>query len=95
MKCERFSFILDKNVRTVADGYLIISDDEILLTYHTYGKICTRRYDNLIEMAEDIIIFKDKAETLEVCLAEETERANQLEELLDEIEETELLEDEE
>lgn len=93
MKCERFSFLLDKEIGAVADGYIIVADDEILLTYHTFGKICTRKYNNLIEMAEDIITFREKTEVLEICVSEEKERADQLEELLEEIEEMVLLEE--
>lgn len=95
MKCNRFTFVLDQNVGTTVDGYIIVDDDEILLTYHTYGKICTRKYQNIIEMAKDIITYKDTAEILKVALAEESERADQLEEILDEMEEVELLEDDE
>ena len=95
MKCNRFRFILDEDVGTVVNAYIIVDDDEILLTYHTNGRICTIKYESIVEMAKDIITFKDELEILKVALVEESERADQLEEILDDMEEVEMLEDDE
>lgn len=94
MKCERFSF-KDTDYGQKIDGYVIIADDEIVVTYCAYGRICTKKYEDVVEMAKDITLYRTKKDILKDLLRSESDRADQLEDILEDLEIVELLDEEE
>lgn len=84
MIVKRLDFI-DVELEETIKGYLIISEDEIIVIFEGYNKQDFKKFNNIEEIAQELIHTKEKLSITEEMLDEEIKKNEDYEEILNDI----------
>ena len=88
MIVKRLDFI-DVELEETIKGYLIMAEDEIIVIFEGYNKQGFKKFNNIEEIAQELIHTKEKLSITEEMLDEEIEKNEDYEEILNDIFENE------
>ena len=84
MIVKRLDFI-DVELEETIKGYLIIAEDEIIVIFEGYNKQGFKKFNNIEEIAQELIHTKEKLSITEEMLDEEIKKSEDYEEILNDI----------
>lgn len=84
MICKKLDFI-DIELEETVKGYLIIDENEIIVIFDGYNKQEIKKFKNIEEIVQELMHTKEMLNITEEMLDEETERADDYEEILKDI----------
>lgn len=84
MICKKIDFI-DIELEETIKGYLIITEDEIVVIYEGYNKQGFQTFNNVDELAQELIHTKEMLSITEEMLDEEISKSEDYEEILNDI----------
>lgn len=84
MVCKKLDFI-DIELEETVKGYLIIDENEIIVIFDGYNKQEIKKFNNIEEIVQELMHTKEMLNITEKMLDEETERADDYEEILKDI----------
>ena len=84
MICKKIDFI-DIELEETIKGYLIISEDEMIIIYEGYNKQGFQTFKNVNELAQELIHTKEMLSITEEMLDEEINKNEDYEEILNDI----------
>lgn len=84
MIVKRLDFI-DVELEETIKGYLIIAEDEIIVIFEGYNKQGFKKFNNVEEIAQELIHTKEKLSITEDMLDEEIKKNEDYEEILNDI----------
>lgn len=84
MVCKKLDFI-DIELEETVKGYLIIDENEIIAIFDGYNKQEIKKFNNIEEIVQELMHTKEMLNITEKMLDEETERADDYEEILKDI----------
>lgn len=84
MVCKKLDFV-DVELEETVKGYLIIDENEIIAIFDGYNKQEIKKFNNIEEIVQELIHTKEMLIITEEMLDEETERADDYEEILKDI----------
>jgi len=84
MICKKIDFI-DIELEETIKGYLIITEDEIVVIYEGYNKQGFQTFNNVDELAQELIHTKEMLSITEEMLDEEIIKSEDYEEILNDI----------
>ena len=84
MVCKKLDFI-DIELEETVKGYLIIDENEIIVIFDGYNKQEIKKFKNIEEIVQELMHTKEMLNITEKMLDEETERADDYEEILKDI----------
>ena len=84
MVCKKLDFI-DIELEEKVKGYLIIDENEIIVIFDGYNKQEIKKFKNIEEIVQELIHTREMLNITEEMLDEETERADDYEEILKDI----------
>lgn len=88
MICKKIDFIDIELEETVKD-YIIIAEDEIVVIFEGYNKKGFKKFNNVEEIAQELIHAMEKLSITEEMLDEEIQKNEEYEEILNDIFENE------
>ena len=88
MICKRIDFI-DIELEETVKGYIIIAEDEIVVIFEGYNKKGFKKFNNVEEIAQELIHAMEKLSITEEMLDEEIQKNEEYEEILNDIFENE------
>ena len=88
MEVKKLDFT-DIELKEIIKGYLIIAEDEIVVIFEGYNKKKLKRFNNIEEIAQELIYTKEKLSRVEEMLDEEIKKNEDYEEILNDIFENE------
>jgi hypothetical protein len=84
MICKKLDFV-DIELEETIKGYLIIAEDEIIVIYEGYNKNGYKKFNNVEEIAQELIHTQEKLSITEEMLDEEIKNSEELEEILNSV----------
>jgi len=84
MIIKKIDFI-DVELEETIKGYLIIAEDEIIVVFEGYKKQGFKKFNNVEEIAQELIHTKEKLSITEEMLDEEIKKNEDYEEILNDI----------
>ena len=84
MIVKKLDFI-DVELEETIKGYLIIAEDEIIVIFEGYNKQGFKKFNNVEEIAQELIHTKEKLSITEDMLDEEIKKNEDYEEILNDI----------
>lgn len=84
MIIKKIDFI-DVELEETIKGYLIIAEDEIIVVFEGYKKQGFKKFNNVEEIAQELIHTKEKLSITEEMLDEEIKKNEDYEEILSDI----------
>jgi len=84
MVCKKLDFI-DIELEETVKGYLIIDENEIIAIFDGYNKQEIKKFNKIEEIVQELMHTKEMLNITEKMLDEETERADDYEEILKDI----------
>ena len=84
MICKKLDFI-DIELEETVKGYLIIDENEIIVIFDGYNKQEIKKFNNIEEIVQELMHTREMLNITEEMLDEETERADDYEEILKDI----------
>jgi len=84
MIVKRLDFI-DIELEETIKGYLIMAEDEIIVIFEGYNKQGFKKFNNIEEIAQELIHTKEKLSITEEMLDEEIKKNEEYEEILNDI----------
>lgn len=84
MICKKLDFI-DIELEETVKGYLIIDENEIIVIFDGYNKQEIKKFKNIEEIVQELMHTREMLNITEEMLDEETERADDYEEILKDI----------
>lgn len=84
MICKKIDFI-DVELEETIKGYLIVTEDEITIIFEGYNKQGFQKFNNVEELAQELIHTKEMLSITEEMLDEEIEKSEDYEEILNDI----------
>ena len=84
MIVKRLDFI-DIEFEETIKGYLIMAEDEIIVIFEGYNKQGFKKFNNIEEIAQELIHTKEKLSITEEILDEEIKKNEEYEEILNDI----------
>ena len=84
MICKKIDFI-DIELEETIKGYLIMTEDEIIVIYEGYNKQKVQKFKNVEELAQELIHTKEMLSITEEMLDEEISKSTDYEEILNDI----------
>ena len=84
MICKKLDFA-DIELEETIKGYLIIAEDEIIVIYEGYNKNGYKKFNNVEEIAQELIHTQEKLSITEEMLDEEIKNSEELEEILNSV----------
>ena len=84
MVCKKLDFI-DIELEETVKGYLIIDENEIIVIFDGYNKQEIKKFKNIEEIVQELMHTTEMLNITEEMLDEETERADDYEEILKDI----------
>ena len=88
MICKKIDFI-DIELEETVKGYIIIAEDEIVVIFEGYNKKGFKKFNNVEEIAQELIHAMEKLSITEEMLDEEIQKNEEYEEILYDIFENE------
>ena len=88
MICKKIDFI-DIELEETVNGYIIIAEDEIVVIFEGYNKKGFKKFNNVEEIAQELIHAMEKLSITEEMLDEEIQKNEEYEEILNDIFENE------
>lgn len=88
MICKKIDFI-DIELEETVKGYIIIAEDEIIVIFEGYNKKGFKKFNNVEEIAQELIHAMEKLSITEEMLDEEIQKNEEYEEILNDIFENE------
>lgn len=88
MICKKIEFI-DIELEETVKGYIIIAEDEIVVIFEGYNKKGFKKFNNVEEIAQELIHAMEKLSITEEMLDEEIQKNEEYEEILNDIFENE------
>ena len=88
MICKKIDFI-DIELEETVKGYIIIAEDEIVVIFEGYNKKGFKKFNNVEEIAQELIHAMEKLSITEEMLDEEIQKNEDYEEILNDIFENE------
>ena len=88
MICKKIDFI-DIELEETVKGYIIIAEDEIVVIFEGYNKKGFKKFNNVEEIAQELIHAMEKLRITEEMLDEEIQKNEEYEEILNDIFENE------
>ncbi len=88
MICKKIDFI-DIELEETVKGYIIIAEDEIVVIFEGYNKKGFKKFNNVEEIAQELIHAMEKLSITEEMLDEEIQKNEEYEEILNDIFENE------
>lgn len=88
MICKKIDFI-DIELEETVKGYIIIAEDEIVVIFEGYNKKEFKKFNNVEEIAQELIHAMEKLSITEEMLDEEIQKNEEYEEILNDIFENE------
>lgn len=88
MICKKIDFI-DIELEETVKGYIIIAEDEIVVIFEGYNKKGFKKFNNVEEIAQELIYAMEKLSITEEMLDEEIQKNEEYEEILNDIFENE------
>ena len=88
MICKKIDFI-DIELEETVKGYIIIAEDEIVVIFEGYNKKGFKKFNNVEEIAQELIHAMEKLSITEKMLDEEIQKNEEYEEILNDIFENE------
>ena len=88
MICKKIDFI-DIELEETVKGYIIIAEDEIVVIFEGYNKKGFKKFNNVEEIAQELIHTMEKLSITEEMLDEEIQKNEEYEEILNDIFENE------
>ena len=84
MICKKIDFI-DIELEETVKGYIIIAEDEIVVIFEGYNKKGFKKFNNVEEIAQELIHTMEKLIITEEMLDEEIEKNEEYEEILNDV----------
>lgn len=84
MICKKIDFI-DVELEETIKGYLIVTEDEIIIIFEGYNKQGFKKFNNVEEIVQELIHTKEKLSITEEMLDEEIKKSEDYEEFLNDI----------
>lgn len=84
MMCKKIDFI-DIELEETIKGYLIVTEDEIIIIFEGYKKQGFQKFNNVEELAQELIHTKEMLSITEEMLDEEIQKSEDYEEILNDI----------
>ncbi|MGN1299631.1 MAG: hypothetical protein ACI4UE_06600 [Candidatus Scatovivens sp.] len=84
MIVKRLDFI-DVELEETIKGYLLMAEDEIIVIFEGYNKQGFKKFNNIEEIAQELIHTKEKLSITEEMLDEEIMKNEEYEEILNDI----------
>ena len=84
MIVKRLDFINVELEETIK-GYLIVTEDEIIIIFEGYNKKGFQKFNNVEEIVQELIHTKEKLSITEEMLDEEIKKSEDYEEILNDI----------
>lgn len=84
MICKKIDFI-DIELEETIKGYLIVTEDEIIIIFEGYNKQGFKKFNNIEELAQELIHTKEMLNITEEMLDEEIQKSEEYEEILNDI----------
>lgn len=84
MICKKIDFV-DIELEETIKGYLVITEDEIIVIYEGYNKNGYKIFNNVEEIAQELIHTQEKLSITEDMLDEEIKKNENYEEILNDI----------
>lgn len=84
MICKKIDFI-DIELEETVKGYIIIAEDEIVVIFEGYNKKGFKKFNNVEEIAQELIHTMEKLSITEEMLDEEIEKNEEYEEILNDV----------
>lgn len=84
MICKKIDFI-DIELEETVKGYIIIAEDEIVVIFEGYNKKGFKKFNNVEEIAQELIHTMEKLSITEEMLDEEIEKNEEYEEILNNV----------
>lgn len=84
MIVKRLDFI-DVELEETIKGYLLMAEDEIIVIFEGYNKQGFKKFNNIEEIAQELIHTKEKLSITEEMLDEEIKENEEYEEILNDI----------
>lgn len=84
MICKKIDFI-DIELEETVKGYIIIAEDEIVVIFEGYNKKGFKKFNNVEEIAQELIHTMEKLNITEEMLDEEIEKNEEYEEILNDV----------
>ena len=84
MICKKIDFI-DIELEETVKGYIIIAEDEIVVIFEGYNKKGFKKFNNVEEIAQELIHTMEKLSITEEMLDEEIEKNEEYEERLNDV----------
>ena len=84
MIVKRLDFI-DVELEETIKGYLLMAEDEIIVIFEGYNKQGFKKFNNIEEIAQELIHTKEKLSITEEILDEEIKKNEEYEEILNDI----------
>lgn len=88
MICKKIDYI-DIELEETVKGYIIIAEDEIVVIFEGYNKKGFKKFNNVEEIAQELIHAMEKLSITEEMLDEEIQKNEEYEEILNDIFENE------
>lgn len=88
MICKKIDFI-DIELEETVKGYIIIAEDEIVVIFEGDNKKGFKKFNNVEEIAQELIHAMEKLSITEEMLDEEIQKNEEYEEILNDIFENE------
>lgn len=88
MICKKIDF-MDIELEETVKGYIIIAEDEIVVIFEGYNKKGFKKFNNVEEIAQELIHAMEKLSITEEMLDEEIQKNEEYEEILNDIFENE------
>lgn len=82
--CKKIDFI-DIELEESIKGYLIVTEDEIIIIFEGYKKQGFQKFNNVEELAQELIHTKEMLSITEEMLDEEIQKSEDYEEILNDI----------
>lgn len=82
--CKKIDFI-DIELEETIKGYLIVTEDEIIIIFEGYKKQGFQKFNNVEELAQELIHTKEMLSITEEMLDEEIQKSEDYEEILNDI----------
>lgn len=84
MICKKIDFI-DIELEETVKGYIIIAEDEIVVIFEGYNKKGFKKFNNVEEIAQELIHTMEKLSITEEMLDEKIEKNEEYEEILNDV----------
>ena len=84
MICKKIDF-KDIELEESIQAYLIVTEDEIIIIFEGYNKQGLQKFNNIEEMAQELIHIKEMLNITEEMLDEEISKSEDYEEILNDV----------